>query len=57
MEAPSFLHFHYFHQIKEYLEHELLPEFHKQYNMPKEDEWKSFLGLYVPRYKVSGKDC
>ena len=54
-EVPQFLKIHYDSKAFEYITEDLLPEFHKKFSLPKEEEWEEFLDKYMPIYKDSSK--
>ena len=41
--VPEFLQTHYLHEAFSLIEEKLLPDFHRYFSLPKEDEWKQFL--------------
>jgi len=52
---PDFVSVYYNTVIREYIEQDLLPAFHKKFTLPKEDEFTEYLQGIMPQYKKSGK--
>jgi len=57
-QTPSFMHTHYFSKLQQFMEDQMLADFHKKFKLPKEEEWEIFLSTYLPKYKKDAqRDC
>ena len=49
---------HFSSKILQFLEQAHLVEFHKKFKLPKEEEWKLFLSIFIPKFKKEAeRDC
>lgn len=56
-DVPDFIKTYFVAQCLACVETELLPEFHRKFTIPKEQEWQEFLAEWMPIYKSSHKQA